>query len=252
MLEMFAWRYTNTKANFILTLPMTLKKRSKWWLLISSDVHNDVTDFEVSGFICLRSNNGGFTCIILQFWTCVPWTQRQPSEVFYKKVVLKNFAKFTGKYLCQSFFFNNIADAACKFLRTPFLQNATGRLLLWTGKKSTTLVSRPWGGRAFCSPHPSADPKRPILNRVKILTLFRMGLFGSADGWGEQKALPPQGRLTRVVDFFPVHRRSRPVAFCKKGVLKNLQAASAILLKKKLWHRYFPVNFAKFLRTTFL
>ena len=26
----------------------------------------------------------------------------------------------------------------------------------------------------------------------------------------------------------------------------------AALLKKKLWHRYFPVNFVKFLRTTFL
>ena len=24
------------------------------------------------------------------------------------------------------------------------------------------------------------------------------------------------------------------------------------LLKKRLWHRYFPVNFVKFLRTTFL
>ena len=28
--------------------------------------------------------------------------------------------------------------------------------------------------------------------------------------------------------------------------------APATLLKKRLWHRCFPVNFAKFLRTTFL
>ena len=28
--------------------------------------------------------------------------QKQPSEVFYKKDVLKHFAKFTGKHLCQS------------------------------------------------------------------------------------------------------------------------------------------------------
>ena len=27
--------------------------------------------------------------------------QKQPPEVFYKKVVLKNSAKFTGKHLCQ-------------------------------------------------------------------------------------------------------------------------------------------------------
>ena len=30
-------------------------------------------------------------------------------EVFYKKGVLRNFAKFTGKHLCQSLFFNNVA-----------------------------------------------------------------------------------------------------------------------------------------------
>ena len=40
----------------------------------------------------------------------------------------------------------------------------------------------------------------------------------------------------------------------KKGVLKNfasVQAPSTTLLKRRLWHRCFPVNFAKFLRTTF-
>ena len=65
-----------------------------------------------------------------------------------KKYALKNFAKFTGKHMCQSLFFNKVADGACnfikkerlwhrcfpmnfaKFLRTPFLQNTPGRLLL--------------------------------------------------------------------------------------------------------------------------
>ena len=64
-----------------------------------------------------------------------------------KKGVLRNFAKFTGKHLCQSLFFNKVAGASCnvikkrlwhrcfpvnfaKFLRTPFSQNASGRLLL--------------------------------------------------------------------------------------------------------------------------
>ena len=64
-----------------------------------------------------------------------------------KKGVLKNFAKFTGKHLCQSFFFNKVAGLRpatllkkrlwhrcfpvnfTKFLRTPFLQNTSGRLL---------------------------------------------------------------------------------------------------------------------------
>ena len=35
--------------------------------------------------------------------------QKQPSEVFYKKGALKNFAKFTGKRLCQSLFFDKVA-----------------------------------------------------------------------------------------------------------------------------------------------
>ena len=60
-------------------------------------------------------------------------------EVFYKKGVLKNFGKFTGKRQCQSLFFDKVAGPEpatlltkrlwhrCflvnvqKFLRTPFL-----------------------------------------------------------------------------------------------------------------------------------
>ena len=45
-------------------------------------------------------------------------------EVFCKKGVLKNFAKFTWKYLCQSLFFNKVAKKetlsqlfSCKFCR---------------------------------------------------------------------------------------------------------------------------------------
>ena len=41
-------------------------------------------------------------------------------EVFFKKGALRNLAKFKGKHLCQSLFFNKVADKA-KFLRTTFL-----------------------------------------------------------------------------------------------------------------------------------
>ena len=52
--------------------------------------------------------------------------------------VPKNFAKLTGKHLCQSLFFNKIEGLKhmcfsvnfAKFLRTPFLQNICGRPLL--------------------------------------------------------------------------------------------------------------------------
>ena len=32
------------------------------------------------------------------------------AQGFCKKVVLRNFAKFTGKHLCQSLFFNKVAN----------------------------------------------------------------------------------------------------------------------------------------------
>ena len=37
-------------------------------------------------------------------------------EVFYKKGVLRNFTKFTGKHLCQSPFFNTIGELECNFI----------------------------------------------------------------------------------------------------------------------------------------
>ena len=67
-------------------------------------------------------------------------SSRRRSSV--KKGVLRNFAKFTGKHLCQSLFFNKFAGLRpstlskghtcflvnfAKFLRTPFLQNTSGR-----------------------------------------------------------------------------------------------------------------------------
>ena len=68
-------------------------------------------------------------------------------EMFCKKVFLRNFAKFTGKHLGQSLFFNKVAGRPAtllkkrlwprcfpvnfaKFLRKTFLQNTSGRLLL--------------------------------------------------------------------------------------------------------------------------
>ena len=66
-----------------------------------------------------------------------------------KKCVLRNFAKFTGKHLCQRLFFNKVAglrpttllkkrlwhrcftENFAKFLRTPFLQNTSEWQLLY-------------------------------------------------------------------------------------------------------------------------
>ena len=64
----------------------------------------------------------------------------------------------------------------------------------------------------------------------------------------------------------PLERNSRPQVLCKKGVLRNFgkftgkhlcqslffNKVAGLLLKKRLWHRCFPVNFPKFLRAPFL
>ena len=65
-----------------------------------------------------------------------------------KKGALVNFTKLTGTHLCQSLFFNKVAGMRAatlfkkelrhrcfpvnlaKFLRIPYLQNTSGRLLL--------------------------------------------------------------------------------------------------------------------------
>ena len=71
--------------------------------------------------------------------------------------------------------------------------------------------------------------------------------------------------LLDVIEF----RRSRPEVFCKKGVLRKFTEFAGkhlcqslffnkfaglkpvTLLKMRLWHSCFPVNFLKFLRTPF-
>ena len=61
-----------------------------------------------------------------------------------------------------------------------------------------------------------------------------------------------QDPRSKIVRLKSSHRRC-PV---RKGVLRNLSCLFfdkvATLLKKRLWHRCFPLNFAKFLRTPFL
>ena len=92
-------------------------------------------------------------CFLFLILTVLPpiscFIQKQPPEVSYKKDALENFAKFTGKYLWQSLFFNKVAGLRsttllknrlwhrcipvnfAKFSRTPFLQNTSEWVLLF-------------------------------------------------------------------------------------------------------------------------
>ena len=56
-------------------------------------------------------------------------------EVFCKKGVLRNFAKFTGKHLCQSLFFNKVAG-----LRSADLQAKSTKWFLYGFYMMGTLV----------------------------------------------------------------------------------------------------------------
>ena len=53
--------------------------------------------------------------------------QKYSPEVFYKKGVLKSFAKFTGEHLCQGLKKEKLTQVFsseyCEIFRTPFLQN---------------------------------------------------------------------------------------------------------------------------------
>ena len=65
---------------------------------------------------------------------CAQKHRSSRSEVFLGKGVLRNFAKFRGKYLCQSLkkrlWYKCFPVNFAKFLRTYFSQNTSGRLLL--------------------------------------------------------------------------------------------------------------------------
>ena len=72
-----------------------------------------------------------------------------------------------------------------------------------------------------------------------------------------------------ILAIFAVWGSSRPEVFCKRGVLRNftkftwrhlcqslffnkVAGQACNFIEKRLWHRCFPVNFTKFLRTPFL
>ena len=109
----------------------------KWWKKLFHVVLIEIFNFvDTKNYVCLKD-------------------EKQPPEVLCKKGVLRNFAKFAGKHLCQSFFFDKVAalrSAAllkrtlwhrcfpvnfAKFLRTPFLTEhvwaTASEELLWSG-----------------------------------------------------------------------------------------------------------------------
>ena len=84
-----------------------------------------------------------YECNIDLLWVNNRQVEKQPPELFYKKGVLKHFAKLIGKHVCQSLFFDKVGDLRSatllkrcfpvnfvKLLRTSFLQNTSSQKLL--------------------------------------------------------------------------------------------------------------------------
>ena len=108
-------------------------------LVIKRNTYDDYESlvFDWIIFVCLTTNN---------LW--IKHVQKQPPGVLYEKRSSLKFRKFIRKHLCQSLFLSKVAGLRpatifkkrlwhrcfpakfVKFLRTPFLQNTSGRLLL--------------------------------------------------------------------------------------------------------------------------
>ena len=89
-----------------------------------------------------------------------------------------------------------------------------------------------------------------------IKNYFRAGFFNFSSSESSLLKYKKNMRLESSIST-----SNRPEVFCKKVVLRNFTKFTgkylcqslrpATLLKKRLWHRCFPANFVKFLRTSF-
>ena len=111
---------------------------------------------------------------VLSLKFCIIETSLLQIQEFFKKGVLRNFTKFTGKHLCQSLFLIKLQALPLVVPRCSVKKGDLRNFAKFTGKH-------------LCQSHS----------------------FNKVVGWG-------------------------------------------LLLKERLWHRCFPVNFVKFLRTRFL
>ena len=92
-----------------------------------------------SGIGCSKYNWLQTKLKVMQIVHVINYTLKQPPEVFYKKVVLKNFAKFTKKhkkrhqpcrFIKKRLWHRCFPVTFVEYLRTPFI-NISGRLLLY-------------------------------------------------------------------------------------------------------------------------
>ena len=167
-------------------------------------------------------------------------------QVFCKKGALRNFAKFTGKRLCQGLFFNKLAGRrsatllkkrlwhGCfhvnftKFLRTPFLTEHLQRLLLqiWRINKGKTVIGdllTPLNLKMVINKTNSPTAMLQNVSFTLVLTLLQTLL----------KKKPPEVLLKKV--FLIISQNSQENACARASFPIKLQGLQpATLLKKRL------------------
>ena len=96
---------------------------------------------------------------------------------------------------------------------------------------------------------------------IGFLEIFKESIYKTKEGnerrWNicehlEQYAEAVAQKSSVKKLLLKISQNSRKSTCARVSLLIKLQAWPATLLKKSLWHRYFPVNFAKILRTPFL
>ena len=130
---------------------------------------------------------------------------------FIKKGVFRNFAKSPGKHLWQSLFFNTVAWLRpatllkkrlwyrcfpvnfVKFLRTPFLQNTSGWLLLFFFSQTEYQAKKSWAlnilKKIDRSSHRRCSIRKGVLRNFAKLTrkhLCRSFFFNTVSGLNEE------------------------------------------------------------------
>ena len=74
---------------------------------------------------------------------------KENPEMFCKKDVLQNFAKFTGKHLCQSLYFNKVTVYACNFIKKETLAQVFSCKFSEMSKKKFSYRTPPVAASAF-------------------------------------------------------------------------------------------------------
>ena len=171
--------------------------------------------------------------------------------VFYKNVFLENSAKFTGKRLCQSSSFNKAADwtpgtlltlswrrpLSYRNLNTFFIEYPRWLLLLLTSFENQVSKN-----------HYAKITQTILTNKAHLLgnaIKKKSGIYTLKNIIKMSKAVFQRYFVKKV--FIEISQNSQENTCAR--VSSGLRPAT--LLKKRLWHKCFPVNFAKVLRTAF-